>query len=116
MFVRKVRSNCSEEISVTSSFGCCSAALLTSTSMPPKRSTTCWTALRQNCSSPTSPAMVRLAPPFVADQFRRAARVLRLVEIEDGDVRALAREQDRDSLADAAVATRHDGRFPGQSV
>src|SRR5512147_547849 len=54
--------------------------------------------------------------PFVADQFRRAARVLRLVEIEDGDVRALAREQDRDSLADAAVATRHDSCFPGQSV
>ena len=58
----KVRSNCSSEIAWMLSLTCCSAALLTRTSRRPSSRTVCCTAWRQNCSSPTSPAMGERRP------------------------------------------------------
>ena len=44
------------------------------------------------------------------DEPGRLCGVVVLLEIGDGDVRALAREGERDGAADAAVTAGHDGR------
>ena len=104
MFVWKVRRSCSSVMSVMSLSGCCSPALLTRMSS------------RRASRPPRATAVVaeRLVADVAGDRDRAAAldrhdlgglrRILMLVEVEDRDVGALAREQRRDRPADAAVA------------
>ena len=44
------------------------------------------------------------AAPLLLDEALRLSRIVSLVEVDDRNIRAFAREQDRDGAADAAVA------------
>src|SRR3546814_6316496 len=69
MLVLKVRCITSVEMSSGRVAGCCSAALLTSTSSPPSVSTVLDTACLQNSSSPTSPAIRMQRRPASSTSF-----------------------------------------------
>ena len=114
MLVRKVRSSCAAVMSSSRSCGCCSAALLTSTSRRPKVSTALPTASRQKLSSPMSPGDRDAAPARPPRPGRGSPRVVVLVEIEDRDVGALLGEADRDRAADAAVAAADQRDLAGE--
>src|SRR5690606_29843650 len=92
-------------------WACCwNAALGTRTSSPPSAEIVWSTAWRAKAGSATSPDR-RRARPLLADRVARELCAIVLVEIGDGDVGALAREQHRHGAADAGVGP-GDQRHP----
>src|SRR5215475_13904234 len=110
MLVRNVRWICAASISRTSSVSCCSATLFTRMSVRPNLSSALSTADLQNSPADVAGNQNRLAS-FTFHQFACLVGVLVFLEIDDRNLRALARHGDRDGASDPAVSTRDERYF-----
>ena len=72
--------------------GCCSAALLTSTSSLPNSCTVRWTSCWQNVFVADVARVGDAAPAFLLDEPLRLLRIAVLVQVGDGHVRAFTRK------------------------